>query len=40
MRYRYNFYTAGIRQMIEDWVLDDCQDEVEDLVAIIQDIIF
>lgn len=39
-RYMANFYTAGLRSIIYDWVMADCEDPVDAIVAIIHTIIF
>ncbi|KXU02501.1 hypothetical protein SGADD03_02219 [Streptococcus gallolyticus] len=35
-----HFYTAGIRRIIYDWVMDDCHDDITYIIKIIHTIIF
>ncbi|HFI2431821.1 TetR/AcrR family transcriptional regulator C-terminal domain-containing protein [Streptococcus suis] len=34
------FYVAGLRAIINDWVLSDCLDDVDDIIRIIHEIVF
>ncbi|EFM28990.1 TetR/AcrR family transcriptional regulator [Streptococcus gallolyticus] len=40
IRYMTHFYTAGIRRIIYDWVMDDCHDDITYIIKIIHTIIF
>ncbi|MDY4001526.1 TetR/AcrR family transcriptional regulator [Streptococcus orisratti] len=34
------FYVAGLRAVVNDWVLGDCLEDVDEIIRIIQEIVF